>query len=434
MQTELNAPIAHRAIAVILGGGRGTRLHPLTYHRSKPAVPIGGKFRLIDIPISNCLNSDLKRMLVLTQFNSVSLNRHVKNAYHFDIFTKGFIDIIAAEQTVDNPDWFQGTADAVRQSMPVIRNNDYDYLLILSGDQLYQMDFNKILSYHKEKNADVTVATIPVIAKEATEFGVMKVDDSGTIQDFVEKPSLDDVEKWKSVLPDHYVQEGKEYLASMGIYVFNRDVIINLFKELPGLHDFGKDYIPHAVHNEQYKVSSFSFDGYWTDIGTIGSFFDANLRLAEFLPEINLYDNFNKIYTNPRMLSPSKIFGTRIEKALIAGGCIIHADQIDNSVIGVRSRIGSGTVIKTSIVMGNDYYQSLKVLESNPQTKLLGIGNNCHIENCIVEKNCKIGDDVVIKGRDGLADAETELYCIRDGIVILKSRAAILDGTKIGDV
>jgi glucose-1-phosphate adenylyltransferase len=371
-------------------------------------------------------------MFVLTQFNSASLNRHVKNAYHFDIFTKGFIDILAAEQTLENPEWFQGTADAVRQCMPSIRSHDFDYLLILSGDQLYQMDFNTILNYHAEKGADITVATIPVKAKEATEFGVMKVNEEGYIVDFIEKPSIEIVDEWKSSLPEEFVNQGKEHLASMGIYVFNKDVIEALFKQFPGSHDFGKEYIPYAVKNEKLVTASYSFGGYWTDIGTISSFFESNLRLAQFLPEINLYDNFNKIYTNPRMLSPSKIFGTRINHALVTEGCIIHADHIENSIVGVRSRIGSGTSIKNTIVMGNDYYQSLKVLEENPSIKLLGIGNNCYIENCIVEKNCKIGDNVIIKGDSSLPDSETELYCIRDGIVILKSKVAIADNTHIG--
>lgn len=421
-----------KAIGVILGGGVGSRLYPLTQFRSKPAVPIGGKYRLIDIPISNCLNSSLRRIFVLTQFNSASLNRHIRNAYHFDIFSKGFVDILAAEQTHQNTNWFLGTADAVRQSIPHLDNHEYEYTIILSGDQLYQMDFSAMLDKHIKNKADITIATIPVIAKDATGFGIMKVDAKDCIQDFIEKPGMDILPQWKSPLEEKFTKEGKDYLASMGIYIFNRKSLQELFEKMPVANDFGKEIIPTAVHDKKYKVYSYPFGGYWTDIGSISSYFAANLYLTQYLPEFNLYDNNNPVYSNARMLSPSKFFGTRLIHALISDGCIIHADIIEHSIIGIRSRIGSGTVISRAIISGNDYYQSLRDITAEQQHKLLGIGKDCLIRNCIVDKNVKIGNNVSIIGDSSLADAETDLYCIRDGIIIVKKDVSIPDFTKIG--
>lgn len=423
---------AKNTLAVILGGGVGSRLYPLTGHRSKPAVPIAGKFRLIDIPISNCLNSEIQRMFVLTQFNSASLNQHIKNAYRFDKFSKGFVDILAAEQTSDNMDWFQGTADAVRQVVVHLDQHKCDNVLILSGDQLYQMDFREILEYHDEKQADLTVATIPVVAKDATSFGIMKVNEEGVIDDFVEKPSSEELSNWKSAVAKKYANEDKHYLASMGIYVFKTGVLSKLFEENPKAMDFGKEIIPLAVESTKYKTASFAFGNYWTDIGTIASFFEANLRLTDYLPEFNLYDNINRVFTNSRMLSPSKIFGTKIDKALISSGAIIHADHIRKSIIGVRARIGKGTTIDHTILMGMDYYQTLKDLEKNPDIQLLGVGENCTLKNVIVDKNVRIGDNCSIVGSEDLEDTETETYCVRQGIVIVKKGASIPDNTKIG--
>lgn len=423
---------SEKTLAIILGGGVGSRLYPLTKSRSKPAVPIAGKFRLIDIPISNCLNAGIKRMFVITQYNSASLNRHVKNSYLFDRFSNGFVDILAAEQTRSSMEWFQGTADAVRQSVQHLRILNFDYVLVLSGDQLYQMDYTALIEYHKSKNADLTVATIPVVAKEASDFGIMKVDEEGTIRDFIEKPAPDELEKWKSPLEEKYTSQGKDYLASMGIYVFSRGQLSKLFEENPKALDFGKEIIPYAVHNDEYTVSSFPFGGYWTDIGSISSFFEANMRLTDYLPEFNLYDNIKRVYTHSRMLSPTKVFGTLFDNALVSEGSIIHAKSIKRSVIGVRSRIGNETVILNSYVMGIDYYQSLKELELYPDLKLLGIGDNCYIENTIIDKNARIGDNCRIVGSPDLSDVETEEYCIREGIVIVVKGAQIPDGTVIG--
>ncbi len=419
-------------IAIILGGGSGTRLYPLTKDRSKPAVPLGGKYRLIDIPISNCLNSKLHRIFVLTQFNSASLNKHVKNTYHFDRFSKGFVDILAAEQTRDNYDWFQGTADAVRQVLPRIDLNEHEYVIILSGDQLYQMDLSTIINWHKESGSDVTIGTIPVNSDDAPGFGIMKVDNDAMIQDFIEKPASDILDKWTSPLEEKYTSAGKHYLASMGIYVFSRQALKDLFADIPDATDFGKEYIPHAVNESKYTVSSFPFGGYWSDIGTIKSYFTANLLLNDFLPEFNLYSNENPVYTRARMLSPSKVFGTKVNNTLISEGCIIHAEEITNSVIGIRSRIGPRTVISNSIVFGNDYYQKLNDISEEAQQKLLGIGKDCKVDGAIIEKNVKIGNFVEIIGSEDLEEVETDTYCIKDGIIVLKKGAVIPDNTKIG--
>ena len=421
-----------RTVAIILGGGVGSRLYPLTAQRSKPAVPIAGKYRLIDIPISNCINSHINKMFVLTMFNSASLNMHIKNTYQFDIFSSGFVDIMAAEQTRDNLDWFQGTADAVRQSMSRLEKVDHDYVLILSGDQLYNMDLEEILENHKNSEADLTIATIPVVEKEATSFGIMKTLSNGTIDSFVEKPSLDEVGNWKSELPEHYTSQKKDYLASMGIYVFNREAMDKLFEENKGANDFGKEIIPYAVKNDDYKVKSYLYDGYWADIGNIYSFWEANLKLTSFLPEFHLYDNVRKIYTHARMLAPTKIFGSVINHGLFSEGCICHAKEVNYSIVGVRSRIGRNTIIQDSVVMGNDRHQTVNELKELDNNELLGIGNDCYIERAILDKNVRVGNNVTIIGGDGLEDLETDTYCIKDGIVVVKKNAYIKDGEKIG--
>ncbi len=418
-------------IAIILGGGRGTRLDPLTRDRSKPAVPIAGKYRLVDIPISNCLNSWIRKIFVLTQFNSASLNRHIKNTYTFDLFSKGFVDILAAEQTPKSTNWFQGTADAVRQSLHHLSNFDFDHVLILSGDQLYQMDYRKMLRVHKEDNADLTVATIPVTGKEATEFGIMKTDESGKIESFVEKPPAEELDKWASETSPHMKEKGRVYLASMGIYVFNRDVLLRLFEENPEATDFGKEIIPKAIE-EGIKVSSYSFDGYWTDIGTISSFFEANLELASTLPEFNLYDNEQIIYTRARYLPASKLTGTNLERVLIAEGCIIEASRIEQAVIGIRARIGKGTTIESSIVMGNDHFATQDDFNNKSDNlPLMGIGERCFISNAIIDKNVRIGNDVRITGGNHLEDGEYEKHTVVDGIVIIQKGTVIPDGYSI---
>ena len=421
-------------IALILGGGAGSRLYPLTENRSKPAVPLAGNYRLIDIPISNCLNSDVRKMYVLTQFNSASLNRHIKVTYSFDHFNSGFVDILAAEQTRGNEQWFQGTADAVRQSMKHLRHHTDEHILILSGDQLYQMDYQAFLEEHKAKGADISIATIPVNAKDATGFGIMKVNEESMISSFIEKPKTELLPDWTSPVSATEQAEGKNYLASMGIYLFNKEVLIKMFEDHPNANDFGKEIMPKAI-NSTYKVASYAFGGYWTDIGTVASFMEANLELTENIPSFNLFSNKEKVYTHPRILPPSKLRKTMIDKAILASGSIIHNASIERSVIGIRSRIEDNTLIKDSIVMGIDYYETLEQIAANKKrgnTPHLGIGQNCHIENAIIDKNCAIGNNVSIIGHPSLPDEETPVYCIRDGIIILKKEAIVLDGTKIG--
>jgi glucose-1-phosphate adenylyltransferase len=431
VEFEIYRSMNNSVMAIILGGGRGTRLFPLTDHRSKPAVPIGGKYRLVDIPISNCLNSGVKRIYVLTQFNSASLNRHIKNTYNFDVFSNGFVDILAAEQTAENTDWFQGTADAVRQSIHHMENHNYEYVLILSGDQLYQMDYSEMLDMHIEKKADLSVATIPVIDKDATGFGIMKTNKSGLIDSFVEKPALEELEQWKSEVPEPYKSQGKDYLASMGIYIFNREALLKLFEENPDATDFGKEIIPKTL-DEGMRVCSFEFGKYWTDIGTIRSFFEANLSLADTVPEFNLYDNDAFIYTRARLLPPSKVMGTTLEHCMMAEGCIIEASRIERSVIGIRSRIGKGTTIEHSIIMGNDNFQSRDFInDAKPEDPPMGIGQRCFISNCIVDMNVCIGNDVRIVGGEHLPDGDHPYHYVRDGIIIVKKGTVIPDGTHL---
>ncbi len=420
-----------KAIAVILGGGQGTRLFPLTKLRSKPAVPIAGKYRLVDIPISNCLNSDIRRIYVLTQFNSASLNRHIKNTYNFDVFSSGFVDILAAEQTPQSKNWYQGTADAVRQSIHHMENHRHEHVFVLSGDQLYQMDYRNMIEKHEKNDADLTVATIPVVAEDATGFGIMKTNDEGFIENFVEKPSYDELDQWKSDTPEKFKKEGREYLASMGIYIFKKEALNKLLDEYQDAIDFGKEIIPQAI-SKDYNVQSFEFDGYWTDIGTIKSFFDANLALTDDLPEFNLYDNEDFIYTHARMLPASKLSGTTFDHSVLAEGCLIQASRIERSVIGIRSRIGKGTTIEHSIIMGNDFFQSREEIEeSNNENPMMGIGERCFISNAIIDKDVKIGNDVRIAGGDHLEDGEYENYHVVDGIVIVPKGEVIEDGTKI---
>ncbi|HEY6083166.1 MAG TPA: glucose-1-phosphate adenylyltransferase, partial [Chitinophagaceae bacterium] len=348
----------NRVMSVILGGGQGTRLFPLTHSRSKPAVPIAGKYRLVDIPISNCLNSGMRRIYVLTQFNSASLNKHIKNTYHFDNFSSGFVDILAAEQTPDNPTWYQGTADAVRQSLHHLENHEFDYVLILSGDQLYQMDFREMLKHHVIHEADITIATIPVAARDASDFGILKTDHDSYITSFIEKPKGDLLKDWTSDVSEEMKREGRLYLASMGIYMFSRNVLYDILHGKKEMADFGKEVIPQSIAD--HKVLSYQYEGYWTDIGNIRSFFEANLGLTDEIPEFNLFDNKSAIYSRARMLPPSKISGTTLERTMIAEGCIIMASRLEHAVVGIRTRIGRGTTIVNSYIMGDDYYQTLE--------------------------------------------------------------------------
>lgn len=418
----------NNVLAIILGGGQGSRLAPLTESRSKPAVPIAGKYRLVDIPISNCINSDIKRMFVLTQFNSASLNQHIKNTYHFSHFSMAFVDILAAEQTPDNPTWFQGTADAVRQCMTHFLNHEFDYALILSGDQLYQMDFNEMIQQHEKSGASISIATLPVTAKEAPEFGILKTDADNFITSFIEKPNAELLPEWTSEVSEESEAEGRHYLASMGIYIFNRDLLIDLMMN-PVTKDFGKEIIPQAIGKE--KILSYQYEGYWTDIGNIDSFFEANLGLTDDIPKFNLFDNSSKIYTRARVLPPSKITGaSTIDKSVIAEGCIVNGATVEHSVIGIRSRIGYGSTVINSYLMGNDYYQNLEEIRVNDMNDIIniGIGERCFINNTIVDKNCRIGNDVRLNGGAHLEDINTHLYTVKDGIIVVKKGVVLPNG------
>jgi glucose-1-phosphate adenylyltransferase len=420
--------INDKVLGIILGGGQGSRLYPLTKDRSKPAVPIAGKYRLVDIPISNCINSDIKRMYVLTQFNSASLNAHIKNTYHFSFFSEAFVDVLAAEQTMQSDKWFQGTADAVRQSMHHFLAHDFEYALILSGDQLYQMDFNDMIKKHVESDAEISIATYPVNAKDATSFGLLKTNDENVITSFIEKPALELLPDWTSDVGAEMKSQGRDYLASMGIYIFNRELLVKLM-ETPNTNDFGKEIIPQAI--DKHKTLSFQYEGYWEDIGSIDSFFEANLGLTDDVPEFNLYDN-KGIYTRARILPTSKIAGSILNKAVIGDGCLIHAEKIERSVIGIRSRIGKNSLISNTYMMGNDSYESLDDVANKNIEIMMGIGDRCYIHNCIIDKNCRIGNDVRINGGPHIDDIETDTYMVKDGIVVIKKDAKIPNGTNIG--
>jgi glucose-1-phosphate adenylyltransferase len=424
--------ISKSVVAVILGGGAGSRLYPLTSTRSKPAVPIGGKYRLVDIPISNCINSSINRMFVLTQYNSASLNKHIKNAYQFSAFSSGFVDILAAEQTPDSPGWFQGTADAVRQSLKHIRNNDFEYVLILSGDQLYQMDFSDMLQNHIDTGADVSIATIPVADREAPEFGILKCNEEHRITSFIEKPAKELLPNWVSDTGAEMKSLGRIYLASMGIYIFNRQFLFDqLLVDKKDATDFGKEIIPDCINTQ--KVVSCQYDGYWTDIGNIYSFYEANLALTLEIPPFNLFDNTKAIFSRARMLPPMKVGNTLVKSSILAEGSIIDASVITSSVIGIRMRIGKDTEITSSYLMGSDYYETIPemahaLVRGIPK---LGIGERCRIENAIVDKDCRIGNDVIIKGGAHLPDSDHAFYTVKDGIVVIKKGAIIPDGTVI---
>ncbi len=422
-----------QVVSVILGGGAGSRLFPLTATRSKPAVPIAGKYRLVDIPISNCINSGINRMFVLTQYNSASLNKHIKNSYQFSSFSNGFVDILAAEQTPDSPGWYQGTADAVRQSFKHIEKHDFDYVLILSGDQLYQMDFAAMIDNHKAAGADITIATIPVTAREATEFGLLKTDASNnSITSFIEKPATELLPDWTSDTGSEMQRMDRNYLASMGIYIFNKKLLFSLLEEeKKDATDFGKEIIPDAI--SKYKVISYQYGGYWTDIGNIYSFFEANLALTLDIPPFNLFDSQQMVYTRARMLPPAKISGTTITQTLISEGCIIHAKSLHNAVIGIRSRIGAGTSLDSCYIMGSDFYETIAEIAKNFSKGIpkVGIGENCVLKNVIADKDCRIGDNVKITGGTHLTDGDHDLFTIKEGIVVIKKGAIINDGFEL---
>ncbi|QDU38749.1 Glucose-1-phosphate adenylyltransferase [Maioricimonas rarisocia] len=418
---------------LILGGGKGTRLMPLTAYRSKPAVPLAGKYRLIDIPISNCINSGINRIYLLTQFNSVSLHRHIRQTFHFDPFSRGFVEILAAQQTNEGADWYQGTADAVRKHLRYIQQADIDYVLILSGDQLYRMNFEEMIKTHQEADADVTIAGLPIDNEQARAFGIMRLNDDGRVEGFLEKPQtpeeLEIVRTDPAWLDARGIEsKGRECLASMGIYLFNRETLVDLL-EKTDYEDFGREVFPAAIRARHVQVHL--FDGYWEDIGTIGAFFQANLDLASKNPPFPIDVADSPIYTRPRFLPPTRIDGATIISSLVADGCEIEQGAvIENSLVGLRCSIGPDATIRDSVLMGADYYQDDRRAQCAPEgVPPLGIGAGTVIERAIVDKDCRIGRNVTIRLPEGAAaDSEHGPLLIRDGIVVVPKGTALPDG------
>lgn len=430
-------PANTKLLAVILGGGAGNRLFPLTQQRSKPAVPLGGKYRLVDIALSNCINSDVLRTFVLTQYNSASLNRHIAQTYRFSPFSSGFVEIIAAEQTPESPQWFQGTADAVRQVLPHIRDWGIDTLLILSGDHLYRMDYHQFLERHHQSNADVTVSVIPCEARAASEFGLLKTDESGRIVEFKEKPKGDDLLSMQVDTTklgfDAIEAQRRPFLASMGIYVFKYEQLEQLLAEDPSWIDFGKHVIPAAIKSRH--VEAYLFDGYWEDIGTIGAFFRANLDLTSKIPKFNLFDAEAPVFTRARYLPPSKIEETEINDSIIGDGCIIIGAMVANSVVGVRSRISKGVQLDSAYMMGADFYQTFDEMRDDLSKGVprVGIGEGTVIKRAIIDKNARIGKNARLLNEAGVVEADGPggAYFIRDSIIIVPKNGVIPDGTVI---
>src|SRR4030088_433394 len=420
-----------KTLAIIMGGGAGTRLFPLTQERAKPAVPLGGKYRLVDIPISNCLNGGFSQIYVLTQFNSTSLHRHINASYKFDQFSKSFVEILAAQQTPEGASWYQGTADAVRQNLRDFLNRPYEHFLILSGDQLYRMDYLHLLQEHLRTGADITLGTTPVDRRTASGFGIMHSDADRRIYRFHENPTdaalLDELPIPADLLTElGQPAEAELYQGSMGIYVFNRQILIEVLDNK--FDDFGKHIIPASL--QKYKVFAYIFQGYWEDIGTVRAFFEANLALTDTVPPYNFFDHLNPIYTHARFLPASKINGAQINKAVIAEGCIITHANIDRAVIGIRSVIENGTSIRNCILMGADFYQD-EDPQPLPGRPPLGIGSRCSIEGAIIDKNARLGDDVVISPAGKPENMDGDNYFIRDGVVLVPKGAVIPSGTKI---
>lgn len=432
MPDSLQAEAAlSRTLGVIMGGGAGSRLYPLTKDRSKPAVPLGGKYRLVDIPISNCLNAGIRGIYVLTQFNSASLHQHISRTYKFDIFSSGsFVEILAAQQTPSGARWYQGTADAVRQNLRYFLERPWKYFLILSGDQLYQMDFRELMNSHLESGADLTIATLPVVREAAEGFGIMQTDSTRRITRFVEKPKdpaiLDSLRIPAPLLRELGLPaDGERYQASMGIYLFNREALARCLEN--NFEDFGKNVIPSAI--ESMSVGAHVFQGYWEDIGTIRSFFEANLALAEIEPPFSFYRPGATVYSRPRFLPASKLNSAKVHRAVVSDGCIITEATIDRCVIGIRSIIENGAVLRNAVVMGADFYESETA--PPPGAPPLGIGRNTTVTDAIVDKNARIGENVTIspEGKPGEMDGEN--FFIRDGVIIIPKNAVIPDGTRI---
>ncbi len=424
-----------RVLAIILGGGAGTRLYPLTKQRAKPAVPLAGKYRLIDIPVSNCINSEIYKIYVLTQFNSASLNRHLARSYNFSGFSEGFVEVLAAQQTPENPNWFQGTADAVRQYLWLLQEWDVDEFLILSGDHLYRMDYGQFVRRHRETNADITISVVPMDDRRASDFGLMKIDISGRVVSFSEKPKGDALAEMRvdttvlGLTPEEAQQS--PYIASMGIYVFRKDVLIKLLRGAPDQTDFGKEIIPASSGN--HNVQAYLFNGYWEDIGTIEAFYDANLALTQQPhPPFSFYDEKAPIYTRARYLPPTKMLDCQVRESIISEGCILKNCAINHSVLGVRSRVGAGCLIEDTLIMGADYYQPQYEDRGDcgPDHIPLGIGRDTIIRRAIIDKNARIGCNVQIVNKDRVEEAERENlgFYIRSGIVVVLKNAIIPDG------
>ncbi|SPE56700.1 Glucose-1-phosphate adenylyltransferase [Verrucomicrobia bacterium] len=423
---------SHNVLAVILGGGRGTRLFPLTKDRAKPAVPLGGKYRLVDIPISNCINSGLLRIFILTQFNSASLHRHISQSYKFDHFSGGFVEILAAEQTFTDESWYQGTADAVRKNFVHFQNSRFDYMLILSGDQLYRMDYRDILYQHVATKADITVSTIPVAREAVPGFGIMRIDPEERITEFVEKPKDRAVQDAFRLTPEWLerlkLQAGEErFLASMGIYVFSRKALFELLDEVQ--HDFGKDVIPRALHSR--RVCAYVFQGAWEDIGTIRNFFECSLELTGPRPRFNAMDMTAPIFTRPRFLPSSRINGASIENSLVSEGCILNQATLRKSIVGLRSIVGQGTHLERVIMMGSDFYETeasvaRHLAQGQPP---VGIGENTRIENAIIDKNARVGANCVLALKGNPPDGDYPFHFVRDGILIVPKNGVVPHGT-----
>jgi len=416
------------ALGIILGGGQGTRLFPLTQTRSKPAVPIGGKYRLIDVPISNCLHADVRRIFVLTQFNSMSLNRHIAQSYHMDPFSRGFVDILAAEQTPDNPNWFQGTADAVRQAARHFSRYDADYYLILAGDHLYRMDYGELLEAHVEQHADITVAAQTVTPADATSMGLFLFDRDGQIVGFEEKPKAERLAQIGRSVPSGSLVAArahdpeKPFIASMGIYVFSRDVLLQILAGTEGT-DFGREIIPASLNS--YRVKAYLFDGYWADVGTIDSFYDANIMLTEPHAPFKFYDPKRPVFTHERFLPPSHLRACTVRESIVADGCFLDACTIEHSVVGIRTHIGKDTTITRSVLLGADTY------DEGPVAGALGIGRNVTLNRVIVDKNASIGDGARLINQSGVQHADGDGYYIRNGIIIVPKFGRIAAGAVI---
>ncbi|HWF85449.1 MAG TPA: glucose-1-phosphate adenylyltransferase [Vicinamibacterales bacterium] len=422
----------NEVLALILGGGRGSRLFPLTQFRSKPAVPIGGKYRLIDIPVSNCLHADIRRIFVLTQFNSASLNRHVAQSYRMDLFSQGFVEILAAEQTPDNPHWFQGTADAVRQAARHFVRYDADYYLILAGDHLYRMNYAEIIDAHIDRKADITLAAQPVIPDDATAMGIFRFDRSGQIVAFEEKPDRERLQAIGQSIPSGSTFAGhtgdKPFVASMGIYVFSRDVLLDLLGQ-DSATDFGREIIPSAL--DRYRVHAYLHRGYWADVGTVNSFYEANILLTRPGAPFKFYDPRRPIYTHPRFLPGSRLSDCTVRDAIIAEGCYLDRCTVSDSIIGIRTTVQSGATIRGSLLLGADYYEADDEAPARRGAPSLGIGRDVVLDRVIVDKNARIGDGAQLVNEAAIQQAEGDGYFIRSGVIVVPKDGVILPGTRI---